>query len=73
MKTTLTKKAKGITFYSLLEKYDGDIKRATPSELARVRPNGLKALFNAWRVYDAMHENTPAETEVLTTKPNLTS
>lgn len=75
MKATLTSKAKGITFYSLLEKYDGDIKKARLSELQRVRPNGLKALFEAWRVYDQFHpnENTPAETEVSTTKPNLTS
>lgn len=58
MKTTLTKKApvlKTITFYSLLEKYDGNIKRATPKELARVSPNGLKELFKAWRIYDKFH------------------
>lgn len=76
MTSTLTRKAKGITFYSLLEKYDGDIKKARLSELERVRPNGLKALFEAWRVYDKFHPknaNTPAETEVSTTKPNLTS
>ena len=75
MKTTLTSKAKGITFYSLLEKYDGDIKKARLSELERVRPNGLKALFQAWRVYDQFHpnENAPAKTGALTTKPNLTS
>ena len=76
MKATLTSKAKGITFYTLLEKYDGDIKKARLSELERVRPNGLKALFEAWRVYDKFHPknaNTPARTGVRATKPNLTS
>lgn len=57
MTTSLTKKAttKTTTFYALLEKYGGNIKLAKPNELARVKPNGLKALFEAWRVYDKFH------------------
>lgn len=57
MKTQITRKAttKTTTFYALLEKYNGNIKLAKPTELARVRPNGLKALFEAWRVYDKFH------------------
>lgn len=65
MKTTLTGKQNHTTFYALLEKYGGDIKKAKLSELQRVRPNGLKALFEAWRVYDKFHpknEKAPAET-----------
>lgn len=49
------KPTKRITFYSLLEKYDGNIRLASTRELARVRPNGLKALFEAWRVYDQLN------------------
>lgn len=78
MKTNLTKAKKTITFYSLLEKYDGNIKLAKPSELERVKPNGLKALFEAWRVYDKFHPETKTKiplrkTRVSLRKPNLTS
>lgn len=84
MKTNLTvaktvdgiRKRPTITFYSLLEKYNGDIKQATESELKRVHPNGLKALFKAWRVYDQFKENENApvgKTSASTHKPNLTS
>lgn len=86
MKTNLTvakkqvdgiRKRPTITFYSLLEKYNGDIKQATESELKRVHPNGLKALFKAWRVYDQFkdtNENAPVgKTSASTNKPNLTS
>jgi len=66
MKQNLTNKIKPIkyiTFYSLLEKHNSDIKKATEQELARVKPNGLKNLFKAWRVYDEMNgrknENAP--------------
>jgi len=65
MKQTLTRKQSPLTFYALLEKYGGDIKKARLSELQRVRPNGLKALFEAWRVYDKFHpknEKALAET-----------
>lgn len=56
-KSAVSKKpAKTITFYSLLEKYEGNIKLAKPSELARVSPNGLKHLFKAWNVYDKLHK-----------------
>jgi hypothetical protein len=56
MKTETKKTSKKtITFYSLLEKYDGDIKKAKLSELQKVRPNGMKALFEAWRVYSKFH------------------
>lgn len=57
MKSTITRKApvRTITFYSLLEKYDGKILKATPKELAMVKPNGLKALFQAWRVYEKLN------------------
>lgn len=48
-------KVSSLTFYSLLEKYNGDIKKATQGELERVRPNGLKHLFKAWRVYDKLN------------------
>jgi len=59
---TVAKPKKSITFYSLLEKYDGDIKKATAGELRRVRPNGLSNLFKAWRVYDKLkNENAPVE------------
>lgn len=64
MKTKSTRKQSPLTFYTLLEKYGGDIKKARLSELQRVQPNGLKALFEAWRVYDKFHpkQKAPAET-----------
>jgi len=75
MKKNLTQK---ITFYSLLEKYDGNIKLATPEELKKVKPNGLKKLFEAWRVYDQLNPEQKTKTplsrsRVLVRKPNLTS
>lgn len=76
MKTNLTKKTKTITFYSLLEKYDGDIKKAKSNELARVKPNGLKALFEANRVYLKFHPEkakTHPTKSAFKRKPNLTN
>lgn len=78
MKTNLTKAKNTITFYSLLEKYNGNIKLAKLSELERVKPNGLKALFEAWRVYDQFHPEHKTKTPLRKTgvslrKPNLTS
>lgn len=48
-----------LTFDTLLEKYAGNIKRATSEELSRVSPNGLKALFEANRRYRARFAEVP--------------
>lgn len=76
MKTNLTKAKKTTTFYALLEKYDGDIKKAKSSELARVKPNGLSELFKAWRAYDMFYPKqakTHPTKGAFKRKPNLTS
>lgn len=56
MKSSNLKKVSTISFYSLLEKYKGDIKKAKESELARVFPKGLKQFFKELRAYTAVHQ-----------------
>lgn len=61
------------TFDDLFEKYGEHMHRVCPrEELQAVRPNGLKAYFEA-RKRHAAKQNAPKSNECVSGEPNLTS